>query len=164
MRASSCLLALCLLPVGPVAATPRPAVEVRFIEPDRYTDANNRFGTGLGPEATLGEIRRLVEEAAIRVIAPGDRLVVEVLDVDLAGFPNLGINIPNGLRVVTDATPPAFRLRYRLTSGGRSIATGEERITDINFLFGARGAQVGSFPYERELLRDWARRRLSARR
>lgn len=72
-----------------------------------------------------------------------------------------GVSSPSGLRVVTDVTPPALRLRYDLRRAGRSIASGEERVTDINFLFGARAARTGGFAYEETLLRDWARRRLA---
>ena len=48
---------------------------------------------------------------------------------------------PDGRR--TNATPPAIRLRYDLRRAGRRIAGGEERLTDINFLFGARAAAAG---------------------
>ena len=62
--------------------------------------------------------------------------------------------------VVSDVTPPAFRLRYVLRRDGRRIAAGEERVTDINFLFGARATRSATFAYEDALLRDWVRLRL----
>ncbi|CAA2099948.1 hypothetical protein MBUL_00424 [Methylobacterium bullatum] len=166
MRASPLQLALVLVGfAGSAIAAPIGSVEVRFIEPDRYVDANNRFGSGIGPQATLAELRRFIEQMTSPFLAPGERLVVDVLDVDLAGFPDPGANVPYGLRVVTDATPPSFRLRYALTDRrGRRIAANEERVSDINFLLGARATQSGSFPYERELLREWARRRFANRR
>ena len=161
------LLQLALVLVGfagSAIAAPTGSVEVRFIEPDKYVDANNRFSSGLKPEATLAELRRLIEQVTSPFLAPGERLVVEILNVDLAGGPNPGANFPYGLRVVTDATPPSFRLRYTLTDRrGQRIASNEERVSDINFLLGARAAQSGSFPYERELLREWARRRFANR-
>ncbi|WP_027170815.1 DUF3016 domain-containing protein [Methylobacterium sp. 10] len=150
---------------GSATAAPGGSVEVRFIEPDRYVDANTQFSSSIGPKATLAELRRLIEQAASPFLAPGERLVVDVLDVDLAGFPNPGASVPYGLRVVSDATPPSFRLRYTLLNQrGQRIASNEERASDINFLLGARAAQSGSFPYERELLREWARRRFANRR
>ena len=113
---------------------------------------------------TLAEIRRIIAASALRVMGPDETLVVDVLDIDRAGFVRPDLNIPSGLRIVSDATPPAIRLRYELRRGGRRIAGGEERLTDINFLFGARAvAATGSFGYEEALLRDWARRRLSVR-
>ncbi|MCJ2036385.1 DUF3016 domain-containing protein [Methylobacterium sp. J-068] len=150
-----------------LAASREPLAEARvtvnFIAPERYTDADNRFGSGPGLRGNLAEIRHILTAAALRVMASGDTLTVDVVDVDLAGFAHPGLNPPTGLRVVSDVTPPAFRLRYDLRRGKRSIASGEERVSDINFLLGARAIRQGSFAYEDELLRDWARRRLSAR-
>jgi hypothetical protein len=150
---------------GPASATPTQArVTVRFVAPERYTDADDRYGSGPALRGTLAEIRRIIEASALRVMGPDDTLVVDVLDIDRAGFVRPDLNIPSGLRVVSDVTPPAIRLRYDLRRGKRRIASGEERLTDINFLFGARGAAAsGSFGYEEELLRRWARERLSAR-
>ena len=139
-------------------------VSVRFVAPERYTDAGDRSGAGPGLRGALAEIRRIIEASALRVMGPDETLVVDVLDIDRAGFVRPDLNIPSGLRIVSDATPPAIRLRYELRRGGRRIAGGEERLTDINFLFGARAvAATGSFGYEEALLRDWARRRLSVR-
>jgi hypothetical protein len=136
---------------------------VRFVAPERYTDADNRFGAGPELRGTLAEIRRIIQSAALRVMGPDETLAVDVLDIDRAGFVRPDLNIPSGLRIVSDATPPAIRLRYELRRGSRRLAAGEERLTDINFLFGARAAAAsGSFGYEEALLRDWARRRLSA--
>ncbi|KQO49980.1 MULTISPECIES: DUF3016 domain-containing protein [unclassified Methylobacterium] len=165
MQAALVKLALVLIGfAGSAIAAPGGSVEIRFIEPDRFVDANNRFSPGIGPQATLTELRRLMEQSASPYLAPGERLVIDVLDVDLAGFPNPGANFPYGLRVVTDATPPSFRLRYSLLNQrGQRIATNDERVSDINFLLGARTTQAGSFPYERELLREWARRRFANR-
>ncbi|WP_019906883.1 DUF3016 domain-containing protein [Methylobacterium sp. 77] len=150
---------------GSAMAAPGGTVDVRFVDPGRYSDANNRFGSSIGPKATLTELQRLLDQAVSPLLAPGERVVVEVLDVDLAGFPSPGANLPAGSRVVTEASPPSLRLRYTLmTERGARLASGEERVTDVNFLFGARAAQFGSFPYERDLIRDWARRRFAHRR
>lgn len=134
-------------------------VTVRFVEPERYTDAENRLGSGLSLRATLGEIRRIIEGFG-RDLPPGRSLAIDVLDIDLAGFERPGANIPFGLRVVSDVTPPRFRLRYVLTEGRRRIAAAEEVVTDINFLLRASRLASGAFDHERDLLRDWFRRRI----
>jgi hypothetical protein len=149
---------------APALAAPADArVTVRFVAPERYTDADDRYGSGPGLRGTLAEIRRIIAASALRVMGPDETLSVDVLDIDRAGFVRPDLNSPSGLRILSDATPPAIRLRYDLRRGGRRIAGGEERLTDINFLFGARAAAAsGSFGYEEALLRDWARSRLSA--
>jgi hypothetical protein len=134
-------------------------VSVRFVEPERYTDAENRLGSGLTLRVTLGEIRRIVEGLG-RYLPPGRRVDIDVLDIDLAGVERPGANVPFGLRVVSDVTPPRFRLRYVLSEGRRRVAAGEEVVTDINFLLRASRFSSGTFDHERDLLRDWFRRRL----
>ena len=145
----------------PAGAVPDAAVEIRFVAPERYTDADDRYGSGPSLRGTLSEIRRILELSARLVMASGDRLTIDVLDIDRAGFVTPGFSGPSSVRVVNDVTPPAFRLRYDLRRAGRRIASGEERVRDINYLFGARAARTGGFAYEETLLRDWARRRLA---
>ena len=134
-------------------------VSVRFVEPDRYTDAENRLGSGLTLRVTLGEIRRIFEGLGRSL--PVDRgLAIDVLDIDLAGIERPGANAPFGLRVVSNVTPPRFRLRYILSEGRRRLAAGEEVVTDPNFLLRASRFSNGAFDHERDLLREWFRRRI----
>lgn len=139
-------------------------VSVRFVAPERYTDAENRLGAGLSLRVTLGEIGRILEIDGNRALHPGERLALEVLDIDLAGFEVPGAHVPFGLRVVRDGTPPRFRLRYTLTDGRRLLLSGEETVTDPNFLLRNPGFSNGTFDHERNLLRDWLQRRIAERR
>ncbi|SFL45968.1 DUF3016 domain-containing protein [Methylorubrum salsuginis] len=149
-------------------AAPLPAcaqVTVRFVAPERYTDAENRFGSGPPLRVTLAEMRRLFESLGGRVLAPGQSLDIDVLDIDLAGFDQPGANAPFGLRVVNDVTPPRFRIRYALREGRRTVLAGEEAVSDLNFLTRyARSSSGQAFFYERELLRDWFQARIAERR
>ncbi|WP_232630985.1 DUF3016 domain-containing protein [Methylobacterium sp. Leaf118] len=149
-------------------AIPGPAlaqVSVRFVEPERYTDAQNRFGSGVSLRVTLAEMRRLFETLGNRVLAPGQSLDIAVLDIDLAGMDQPGANAPFGLRVVNDVTPPRFHLRYALREGRRTVLSAEETVSDLNFLMRyARASSGQTFFYERELLRDWFQARIAERR
>ena len=88
-----------------------------------------------------------------------------MLDIDLARLDRPDANVPYGLRVVTDATPPRFRLRYRLTEPGKTVLAAEEAVTDLYFLLRyASSAGSVTFYYERELLRDWFQARVAQRR
>lgn len=153
-------LALCMSAL-PAAAQ----VRVEFVEPQRYTDADNRFGSGPSLRVTLAEIRRLIEQNGARVLKPSESLSIEVLDIDLAGMDRMGGAMPYGLRVVTDVTPPRFRFRYILKERGRIVFATTESFSDINFLTRhARMSGGASFHYERELLRDWFQARIALRR
>ncbi|AWN36261.1 DUF3016 domain-containing protein [Methylobacterium radiodurans] len=145
-----------------LAAVPAAAQEVtvRYVAPERFTDAENRYGSGQSLRATLAEMTRIFEEAGRRRLAPGDGLAITVLDIDLAGFERPGIGAPQGVRVVTDAAPPRIRLAYELRRGGRVAARSEETLTDINFLLtGSARLASGGLAYERALVRDWFARR-----
>ncbi|MFF8803005.1 MULTISPECIES: DUF3016 domain-containing protein [unclassified Methylobacterium] len=165
MRASA--LALLASLAAPIAFAAPAAAQVRlsFVAPERYTDAENRFGSGLSRRVVLAEMQRLFETLGDRVLAPGQTLDIAVLDIDLAGFDQPSFGPSQGVRVVSDVTPPRFRLRYALKERGRTLLTAEETVTDLNFLLRyARSSSGQSFFYERELLRDWFQARIAERR
>ena len=165
MRASA--LALLASLAAPIAFAAPAAAQVRlsFVAPERYTDAENRFGSGLSRRVVLVEMQRLFETLGDRVLAPGQTLDIAVLDIDLAGFDQPSFGPSQGVRVVSDVTPPRFRLRYALKERGRTLLSAEETVTDLNFLLRyARSSSGQSFYYERELLRDWFQARIAERR
>ena len=145
-----------LLSAGPATAE----VRVQYAAPERFTDAENRFGSGQTLRVTLAELTRIFQDLAAPRLRPGEDLDITVRDIDLAGFERPGFTTPTGLRVVTDATPPRIRLAYALRRGGRIVAQGEDTVTDINFLLTANPRfSSGGLYYERAILRDWFARR-----
>jgi Protein of unknown function (DUF3016) len=78
--------------------------------------------------------------------APGQNLIVDVLNIDLAGhFEPWRGNFSN-LRIMCDVTAPSFKLRYVLSEKGKRTRSGEDNLTDINY-------QMNPL-----LLDDWFRR------
>ncbi|GEP10762.1 DUF3016 domain-containing protein [Methylobacterium gnaphalii] len=128
IRAAVVLAAALLAPLPAEAQ-----VSVAFVAPERFTDAENRFGSGPTLRVTLAEIRRLFTELGDRVLRPGESLAITVLDIDLAGYER-PVGLPNSPRIVSDVAPPRLRLRYVLKERGRTVLSGEEVVTDINFL------------------------------
>jgi len=58
-------------------------VKVRFVHPERYTDAGP---LSMGPQdATLAEFRAYFQKLGGQFLAPGQNLTIDVLDIDLAG-------------------------------------------------------------------------------
>ncbi|GJD58522.1 DUF3016 domain-containing protein [Methylobacterium dankookense] len=150
------VLAALLLAAAPAAAQP---VSVRYVAPERFTDAENRLGSGQSLRVTLAEMTRIFEELGRR-LPPGDSLAVSVLDIDLAGYERPGMGLPQSVRVVQDFTPPRIRLAYTLRRNGRVVAQGEDVVTDINFMLSANPRfSSGGLYYERAVLRDWFGRR-----
>lgn len=141
---------------GPATAE----VGVRYMAPERFTDAEDRWGSGPSLRITLAEMTRILEELGDRRLGAGERLDITVLDIDLAGYERPGFGTPNGVRVVQDSTPPRIRLAYVLRRGNRVIASGEDTVTDINFMLTANPRlSTGGLYYERAVLRDWFARR-----
>lgn len=165
-RSAALAAAAALSVIGSSAAPARahPAaqaqVTVRYAAPERFTDAENRFGSGQPLRVTLAELTRIFTDLGTARLRPDERLDITVLDVDLAGFDRPGFATPTGLRVVTDATPPRIRLAYSLRRGGRTVSQGADTVTDINFLLTSNPRfSTGGLYYERQILRDWFARR-----
>ena len=91
----------------------------------------------------------------------GDRLAIEVLDVDLAGevrFP------PRGeVRVLRGAADwPRIRLRYTLDDASGRSAAAEETVSDPDYLRNPLRS-YSSLGYEKRMLEEWFRKRFAAR-
>ncbi|MBX9934856.1 MAG: DUF3016 domain-containing protein [Methylobacterium sp.] len=149
--------------VGAVLLTATAAtaqVQVRYVAPEHFTDAENRRGSGLTLRATLSEMTRILEQLGQAHLRPGESLELTVLDIDLAGFERSAASSLQGLRIVNDVTPPRIRLAYALRRRGRIVSQGEESISDINFLlnFNSR-LSTGGLYYERAVLKEWFAKR-----
>lgn len=111
-------------------------------------------------DALVREISGLLRKLGRDALPKDQTLTVELLDIRPAGRIDPFSNA-NQIRVLSGATPPSVRLRYALKRRGRVITRGEERVSDLNYLenISARSS-LSSFPYERELMRDWFRDRI----
>ena len=147
-----------LLLVARVEAAPM--VEVVFVDPPRYTDARLSGDVTGELEATLEDLRTHLEARGAKLLNDGDRLVIEVLDLDLAGSAELWRARTRDVRVLYDFTMPRIYLRYALTRGGIE-STGEERISDLGYLRDrtrCRGAE--RLCHEKHMLDEWFERRV----
>ncbi len=115
------LAAMLLAPASSLAG-----VNVRFISPERYSDA----GAGDG---TLAALRTHLQRLGERFLAPGQTLTVDILDVDLAGHFEPWRRNLSDVRILRDVTPPRVKLRYVLTDRGKRGRSGEDNLTDINY-------------------------------
>jgi hypothetical protein len=148
--ASAVLLALAAVP-----ATAAGRVDVSFVEPETFGDVG--WGS-VDRERNLQVLAQHFQALAAR-LPDTQTLRVEVLDVDLAGEPRPGAI--QDFRVVRGGADwPAIRLRWVLDDRGTVQASGEERITDMNYFFGrSAGSDHGPLPYERRLIERWFQER-----
>ncbi|MFC3691117.1 DUF3016 domain-containing protein [Chenggangzhangella methanolivorans] len=113
-------------------------------------------------EAMYRHLSRTLMRLGERDLPKSQRLEVKILDVRPAGqFEPWRAGGADNVRIMRDVTPPSVKLSYRLSDGRRVIASGEETVTDMNYLWDAAArSSLGSFPYETELMRDWFRDRI----
>lgn len=144
---------------GSVQAAGR--AEVRYVEPERFTDAG--FGS-VELERTQKLLTHEIERLARR-LPDGQVLKVAFTDVDLAG--EVDWLSPQRLRVmgqVPDA--PRLTLRFELTlADGQVLTRGEERLVDLSYLHRRTGLKGDTaLPYESRLLGEWFETRIASAR
>ncbi|MEW5882535.1 MAG: DUF3016 domain-containing protein [Pseudomonadota bacterium] len=162
MKSISLLAALSVLFLAAPAAA-KPAVEVVFVSPDRYTDAtpSSHLVNEKEREATLTLLREHLQSLGSKYLQADDRLRIEVLDVNLAGEFELWRSRDGDVRVLRDATLPRIHLKYTLTRAGVESA-GEERLVDPNYLRESSFCRTGgTLCHEKLMLEEWFVRRFA---
>lgn len=136
-------------------------VEVRFVEPAKYSDVRNNFGFDRS-EDVLKDIQQHFRELGDKEL-PGKDLLIEVTDVDLAGsIEPVGRNMEM-LRVMRSTGRPAIRLRYVLRENGRDLRSAEVRLSDLSYQDGMnRYSSSDPIRYEKRMMDDWFRREFLA--
>jgi len=142
-------------------------VSVTFVQPEKFTDAaySRSFPSERDRAEVERDIERHLQRLAERRLPAGDALAIEVLDIDLAGhFEPFRFRHGADVRVVRDITSPRIKLRYKLTRGDQVLASGEDHLSDMNFMLaGNRYSSDDRLRYEKALLDDWFEQRISKR-
>lgn len=136
--------------------------EVRFAEPELFTDAGRNAHDR---DRALASLSEHVQRLAAQRLPDGQRLRVQFLDVDLAGTEIL--RRAQDVRVMRGgADRPRLQLRWTLEQDGRTLKSGEERLSDSGYLSGrlSSAAGDGDLPYEKRLLTQWFHARFEAGR
>ena len=89
-----------------------------------------------------------------------------MLDVDLAGLVEpWHYRLPYDVRVLRSVTWPSVKLRYRLVQGEQVLASGDETISDMNYLEHPNAySTTDPLRYEKWMLDEWFEDRLVDRR
>jgi hypothetical protein len=166
LRTTLVAAGLALLSAALLVALARPAhaaggAEVRFVEPERFSDAGR---SSSDRERALARLAAHVKELA-RKLPDGQTLKVDVLDVDLAGElrPRHGQEV-RVLRGSVDT--PHIKLRWSLEQAGATVKRGEQHLTDLGLTAqpGLAAASDGDLPYEKRMLTQWFREQVEGSR
>jgi len=134
---------------GPAAMA---AAEVRFIQPERFSDAGE---SGRDRDQHLQQIAEHLQRQAEK-FAPGKQLSFEVTDVDLAGeIEPVGRRMER-LRVLRGVTSPRIEFRYLIREPNQPDRQGEVQLRDLAYqLRSSRYWDSDPMRYEKRMLDDW---------
>jgi hypothetical protein len=133
-------------------------VQVRFVEPQNFTDV--RDGSYL-LDQNLRSLERVVIDAAAPHVADGQTLTVDITDVDLAGYIHPGA-MPRAVRLLRGGADwPRITLRWRLD--GAAPRSGQAVVQDMAYLERISPPLTGTtLTYEKRMLRDYFRSQFDA--
>lgn len=140
----------------------RGLVAVTWTDPAQFSEirfTRDRF------DAVRGDwVRKLalhLQKRAAKKLEEGERLEVEITDIDLAGEfePERTSNFMS-VRVLRDIYPPRIELKFtRFDAQGQVVAEGERKLRDLSYLTHIPMANRNdSLRYEKRLLDDWLRK------
>ncbi len=139
---------------GAAGAKTTDNVTVKFEEPDRFTDVRENHSSSNSTDY-LDALSNYLQETAAARLGAGQKLVITVTDIDLAGDNMLGS--PDMIRVMKDIYSPKIKLKFQLLGAdGKVVKEGERRLNDTNYLTQA-GRPGSSEPlyYDKQLLKQW---------
>lgn len=134
---------------------------MNFFEPQSFKDVGDRYNDSeRSRDYILGELRKHLQERAQSYISEGQKLLVTITDVDLAGeFEPWRGPAAGDVRIVKEIYPPRIKLSFRLTdAAGEVIKQGERELTNLNFLMTAAPTLISDpYRHDKALLDDWLR-------
>ena len=155
-----CMACLVLAAAATQAASPPDSVNVHYKDPQHFTEAKRSFGVHLvRANDYLKPLREYIAQRAARILSPGQRLDIEVTDVDLAGEyePWRGPRFDD-VRIVKDIYPPRIDLGFTLYGAdGKVLRTGQRKLRDPSFLSHGFAADHDTLRYEKALIDRWMR-------
>ena len=126
-------------------------VQVSYVQPDRFADVGRAER-----EDNLKALSKHFEALASR-LADGQKLNIEVLDVDLAGEVRRSRRAGQDVRVLRGGADwPRIALRYTLESAGQAVRHGENKLTDLAYAQRAADSRSGEALHaEKRMLDAW---------
>ncbi|OOG50948.1 DUF3016 domain-containing protein [Rhodanobacter sp. C01] len=156
-----CAACMTLAFVMAQAATPPDNVEVRYKDPQHFTEVMRSSGPHLiDTSAYLKPLKDYIAQRASRILAPGQRLDIEVTDVARAGEyePWRGPRFDD-VRIIKDIYPPRIDLDFTLYGAdGKVLSEGSRKLRNPAFLNQISASDQDPLRYEKSLIDDWLRK------
>lgn len=151
------------LPADPAADAAAPAqVAVSFIKPEKFVDATYENRSDTRAQVTR-DIAAYLAELGKRYLPEGQRVEIEITDIDLAGRYEPWQANNYDTRFMLDVTWPRINLKHRLIGAGGELAHGEESVSDMQYLMNPRARTSSDrLRYEKIMLDHWFRDRFGS--
>jgi len=96
----------------------------------------------------------------------GDKVDVQILDIQRAGQYEWNYGAARDLRVLRDIYPPRIQLRFRrMDANGNVVAEGDRKLADLAYLMSPPPLPASdTLRYEKRLIDQWVRREFVTRR
>jgi len=138
------------------------AVAVSWSDPAQFTElrfSGNRWEAQRGNWVV--EIAQAVRKSLEKQLAEGERVEVEITDIDRAGRyePMLGPRM-DSVRILRNIDAPRLDLTFRRYSAeGQLVDEGERKLRDMMYLNNVNTlSSTDPLRYEKRMIDDWARR------
>jgi hypothetical protein len=132
-------------------------VKVEWQDPKSFRDVKSSGDIQSRFEnRTFEALTKNLNKEAAKILKPNQKLEMVVTDLDLAGDvrPTFGATM-NDLRVVEDVYPPRITFSYKVTEGDQVIIAGDEKLTDLSFMYSINKNNNKTNRYENALLTSW---------
>lgn len=161
------LMMIAWLVVTPWPLSANEALQVDFVEPERYTDLSLSGRTTERIQTyILGELERYLKDLAVRSLPPSHTLHLTVFDLDMAGeYEPWRVPDLTNTRFIRDVYRPRIDLSYVWRDErGVVLAEQREQISDLAYLMLADPYYTHNDPlrYEKAMLRRWFEERFGS--
>jgi len=138
------------------SASAAATANVSYVNPGEMSDVPRHYKDLESMEYNFTQhLNQLSEQ-----LPAGQVLIVEFLDIDLAGdvFPRVPVR---DIRVTKgQADWPRMHFRYRIEQDGKVLSSGEKKLADTNYQMGINTYQQDLYRYEKQMLDNWFRKEI----
>ncbi|MDZ3992223.1 DUF3016 domain-containing protein [Pseudomonas sp. Teo4] len=166
MRTALVCAVLMALSVDSMAQGTQPMqVQVHFDHPEHFRDASlDSAGYERGADDyVMKTLTQYLQKLGQRYLQPGQQLVIDIRDIDLAGRFEPWHSNAYDVRFMREITWPTIDLTYTLSQPGQPDKKAQERVSDKMYL--SRPGRVASSSdrlyAEKAMLNDWFRQRFA---